>query len=77
MNIRHLVSAGAVAGALVLAAPAVAGGDNNSGKPMGPCPKGYILAFDPFNVSGTDANDNDMVCVRTTSSGDVFTDDRV
>jgi hypothetical protein len=66
-----------MAGALVAAAPAVADDDNNSGKPKGPCPKGYILAFDPFNVSGEDANDNDMVCVRTTPSGDVFTDDRV
>jgi hypothetical protein len=76
MNIRHLASVVSLAGALVLAAPAVAHhGDPD--EPEGPCPKGFIPTFDPFNVSGADANDNDVVCVKTTGSGDIFTDDRV
>jgi hypothetical protein len=72
MNIRHLVSAAAVAGALVLAAPAVAQ-DN----PKSPCPDGFIPALDPFNISGEDRNGNLVVCVKTTGGGDIFKDDRV
>ena len=72
MNIRHLASAAAVSGALLLAAPAVAQ-DN----PSSPCPNGFIPALDPFNISGEDRNDNDVVCVKTTGGGDIFKDDRV
>jgi hypothetical protein len=74
MNIRYLASAAAVAGALVLASPAVAQSIDN---PSSPCPNGFIPALDPFNVSGEDRNDNDIVCVKTTGGGDIFKDDRV
>jgi hypothetical protein len=75
MNIRHLASAAAVTGALLLAAPAVAHG--NADTPKSPCPDGFIPALDPFNISGEDRNDNDVVCVKTTGGGDIFKDDRV
>jgi hypothetical protein len=78
MKIRHVAAAASVVGALTLAGPALAGGDHGGGKPpKEPCPRGYILTFDVFNVTGADANDNDMVCVKATPFGDVFVDDRV
>jgi hypothetical protein len=73
MKIPYLASAAAVAGALVLAGPAAA----QQSAPPSPCPDGFIPALDPFNVSGEDRNDNDVVCVKTTGSGDIFKDDRV
>jgi hypothetical protein len=72
MRIRHLASAAWVAGALVVAAPAVA----QDQPPRSPCPDGFISALDPFNVSGEDRNDNDVVCLKTTGGGDIFKDDR-
>jgi hypothetical protein len=76
MQIRRVASVASLAGALALSAPAVAQVPGHDDPPS-PCPEGYILTFDVFNVSGADANDNDMVCTRTTSSGDVFVDDRI
>jgi hypothetical protein len=76
MNIRQLAPAAAVAAALAVASPAVAP-EAGSAAPPSPCPDGFIPALDPFNVSGEDRNDNDVVCVKTTGGGDIFKDDRV
>jgi hypothetical protein len=77
MNIRRTASAASVAATLALAGPALAD-DHCPDDPPEPCPEGYVLTFDVFNVSGADENDNDMVCARTLpTGGDVFTDDRI
>jgi hypothetical protein len=78
MNIRRIASAAAaVAAALALAGPAMADDDDDDGGGGGgPCPKGYIPVFDVFNITGADANDNDIVCGKTTPTGDIFVDDR-
>jgi hypothetical protein len=77
MNIRRIASAASVAATLALAGPAVAG-HHHPDDPPGPCPDGYVLTFDVFNVTGADENDNDMVCARTLPTGeDVFVDDRI
>jgi hypothetical protein len=75
MNIRHVASAASVAAALAVATPAVAQ-EPSPVAPPSPCPDGFIPALDPFNVSGEDRNDNDVVCVKTTGGGDIFKDDR-
>jgi hypothetical protein len=77
LNIRRIASAASVAATLALAGPALAG-DPYPDHPPEPCPEGYVLTFDVFNVTGADENDNDMVCARTLPTGeDVFTDDRI
>jgi hypothetical protein len=76
MKIRYLASAASVAGALMVAAPAVAQDIDPDKPPKSPCPDGFIPTFDPLNVSGADNNDNDIVCVKTTGGGDIFKDDR-
>jgi hypothetical protein len=75
MNIRRIASAASVAAALALAGPAVAGEPCPEEPPPGPCPEGYVPTFDVFNVTGADENDNDIVCAKTTPTGDVFVDD--
>jgi hypothetical protein len=75
MKIRYLVSAASIAGALALTGPALAA-ESESVAPPSPCPNGFAPAFDPFNVSGADKNDNDVVCVKTTGGGDIFKDDK-
>jgi hypothetical protein len=75
MKIRRIASAASVAAVLALAGPAVAGEPCPKEPPPGPCPEGYNPFLDPLNISGADANDNDVVCVTTTPSGDIFVDD--
>jgi hypothetical protein len=80
MKIRRLASAASVVVALTFTGTAIAHepcpDPDPDPEPPSPCPSGYVLAFDPLNISGADANDNDMVCVTPTPSGDVFIDDR-
>jgi hypothetical protein len=78
MKIRRIASAASVAAALALAGPAVAHEPcpDDPPPPPSPCPEGYNPMFDVFNVSGADANDNDVVCVTTTPTGDIFVDDQ-
>jgi hypothetical protein len=75
MKLRHLASVAAVAAALTLTGPAVAQ-EPDSLAPPSPCPDGFTPALDPFNISGADKNDNDVVCAKTTGGGDIFKDDR-